>query len=158
MGRRLRVLCFFLVMIPVASSCRKESATPRVTIKGRTWYVDLATTPQQQARGLSGRSRLGENVGMLFIYPRPQMLEFCMRGCRIPLDIAFIDADLRIVNICTMAVEPDLAGRVLYRSKKPAQYALEVTAGSFHRARIGAGDAVVLSGEFPKAVKDASNP
>lgn len=95
---------------------------------------------------------------MLFIYPRPRMLEFCMRGCRIPLDIAFIDADLRIVNICTMAVEPDLAGRVLYRSKKPARYALEVAAGAFQRVRVGAGDAVVLSGEFPEAVKEASNP
>ena len=94
---------------------------------------------------------------MLFIYPTPQPLEFCMRVCVIPIDIAFIDGDLRVVSTHTMAVEPDLAGRVLYPSGPAAQYVLEVAAGALAKAGVKPGDRVILQ-NTPDAAKAELGP
>lgn len=126
-------------------------ARTAVTIRGRTWRVELALTPQQRYRGLSGRDRLAADGGMLFVYPRPQVLEFCMRDCLVPLDIAFINADRCVVATATMEVEPDRVGRKAYTSDVPAQYALELPAGALAGAGVRAGDRVEFSPELPPA-------
>jgi len=95
---------------------------------------------------------------MLFVYPSPKALDFCMRDCFIPLDIAFIDADLRVVVTYTMAVEPDRAGSVSYSSLRPAQFALELPAGALSRAGVRPGDKVVFSAQIHEAAKEADSP
>jgi hypothetical protein len=144
-------------LLPVAS-CRKEPGFAQVTINGRTWLVDLALTAEQRYQGLSGRRRLSEDAGMLFIYPHPKVLEFCMRGCYVPLDIAFIDENRRVVRVCTMAVEEDFVGRQTYSSLDPAQYALEVPAGALQAAGVQPGNEVVFSGAVPAPTKAQGDP
>ena len=122
--------------------CRK-SADAYVTIDGRRWDVELAVTDEQKYVGMSYRESAPDGQGMLFIYRQSQRLSFCMRGCLVPLDIAFIDENFRIVAIHTMEVEPDLAGRRPYRSGKPAMYALEVAAGALDGVTVG--DTVTFS-------------
>lgn len=148
---------FFRVAICVSLlaglSCRKESsvAVPssrRVKINDREWSVELAVTEIQRFRGLSARDNLEEGTGMLFIFPEQEVLEFCMRGCSIPLDIAFIDKDLRIVRICTMQVEPNYAGRETYSSQTPARFALEVRAGELERSGVRTGQKVTFLGDI----------
>jgi hypothetical protein len=107
--------------------------------------VELATTPDRQLVGLAGRDHLADNEGMLFIFPRAEVLNFCMRGCVISLDIAFIGDDMRVVRTHTMLEEPDRIGKVLYSSDVPARYALEVAAGSLERAGVKVGDPVSFS-------------
>ncbi|KKK82793.1 hypothetical protein LCGC14_2799850 [marine sediment metagenome] len=68
------------------------SVVPTVTIRGHAWRVEVAATPERRYRGLAGRRRLADDAGMLFVFAEPERLEFCMRGCLIDLDIAFIDA------------------------------------------------------------------
>jgi uncharacterized membrane protein (UPF0127 family) len=66
----------------------------------------------------------------------------------IPLDIAYINAQGQIVKTYTMA---PLETRT-YPSLEPAQFALEVLAGTFEQLGIGVGDHV----EIPDSVlKDA---
>ena len=86
---------------------------------------------------------------MLFVYPKPDVLEFCMRDCEIPLDIAFISAEMKVVRILTMPVESDRAGTVRYSSNTPAQYALEVRAGDLARANVTVGQKVTFHGPMP---------
>jgi len=147
-----------LVLAHTAPGCRKASQADRVTINGRTWQVELATTAQQRYQGLSGRRSLDDSGGMLFVYRRPKVLEFCMRDCHIPLDIAFITSDMRVTKVYTMAVEPDLAGRAVYSSQVPAQYALEVSAGSLQRAQVKVGDKVSFSGSIVERAKGQADP
>lgn len=90
---------------------------------------------------------------MLFLYPSERVLEFCMRDCLIPLDIAFLSADLRVVRMHTMEVEPDMAGQIVYASDSPAQYALEVGAGELAAAGVRVGDRAVFSPSVPSATK-----
>ncbi len=129
---------------------------PQVTINGTTWKVELATTDYARQKGLSGRKSLVDGTGMLFIYPREKVMTFWMKDCLIPLDIAFIDKDMRVINIETMAVEPD--GRTLYSSSKPAQFALEVPAGALEKAGVQPGDKVNFSGDIPDPAKADPGP
>ncbi len=143
------------VCILLASSCgcRKKADPPKVRINGTTWLAELAMTDAKRLRGLSGRTHLGENAGMLFIFPDAQKRSFCMRDCEIPLDIAFIGPDLRVRNTATMTVEPDRAGLRQYHSAGPAQYVLEVPAGALGKANVQVGDLVELLGDIPDATK-----
>ena len=149
----------FLVLV-AAGGCDRTSRPqqPEVTIKGRTWRVELAMTEGLRYRGMSDRPSLEADKGMLFVYPVPQTLNFCMRKCLIPLDIAFIDANRRIVRIHTMAVEPYGEADRTYSSAGPAQYALEVAAGTFASEGITEGDFVEFSPSMPSATKAEPGP
>lgn len=129
--------------------CQKRPsppAGPSITINGKTWHVELALTHEQRYRGLSGRPALDEDAGMLFIYPDAAVRHYGMRGCIIPLEIAFIGPDLKVIAVYTMAVEPDLVGRRTYRSPAPAQYVLETAEGSLRRADVKRSDTIVMTG------------
>lgn len=130
--------------------CRKEPVRPQVTIRGKRWFVELAVTPQQRFLGLSGRRDLADDAGMLFVFSDSAVRQFCMRGCYIPLDIAFLDEHRRVVHTATMAVEADRAGRVSYSSQRPAKYALEVAAGGLAAAGVQVGDQAFLTGDIPR--------
>jgi uncharacterized membrane protein (UPF0127 family) len=130
--------------------CRKAPQRPGVILNGKRWSVELAVTPPQRFVGLSGRGELADDAGMLFVYPGSAVLEFCMRGCTIPLDIAFLDERRRVVHTATMAVEPDRVGRVVYSSQRPAKYALEVAAGALAAAGVKVGDEAAFIGDIPR--------
>jgi len=157
-GRKQRIfpLAWALLLVAAAlapGGCGSREARPRVRIGQWIWFVDVAATRQGRYQGLAGRTHLADNTGMLFVYPRETVLLFCMRRCAVPIDIAFIDRDLRVVKVTTMVVEPDRAGRWEYSSDTPAQYALEVAGGLFARRRIRPGDKVTLLGNIPPATK-----
>jgi uncharacterized membrane protein (UPF0127 family) len=155
-------LLWWAALLPAVAAlgCGEDPAPapPQVEISGHRWFVDVATTQAQRYRGLSGRENLREGTGMLFVYPAAKVREFCMRGCLVPLDIAFLDADLRVVSMRTMAVEPDLAGQTTYSSGEPAQYALEVPAGELSAAGVSLGDRATLLGAIPSAAKAEPGP
>ena len=97
------------------------------TANGRFVYdIEVATTPQQQARGLMYRTSLGVNKGMLFIFQREQMQAFWMANTLIPLDMVFIDAEARLVSIQREA-EP--LSRTSRPSEGPARFVLEIDGG-----------------------------
>jgi hypothetical protein len=146
------------VTVLAAAGCRQQrAASPTVTINGRTWYVEIADTQLLRYQGLSDRPLLDANKGMLFIYPQPQVLDFCMRKCLISLDIAFISADGKVVRTHTMRVEPYGQEKQTYSSHLPAQYALEVSAGELRGAGVKQGDTVLFSG-VPEAAKAEPGP
>ena len=149
-----------LCLTTAIAGCRggDENLPPRVKIGSAVWDVDLALTDDQRYRGLAGRAYLDEDVGMLFMYPEAELRAYCMRDCLIPLDIAFINSDLRIVKIYTMPAEADRVGRVTYESNTPAQYVLEVSAGGFARKGVVEGAKVVLLGNIPPATKADAGP
>ena len=109
-------------------------------IGGHALDTEVAATAVERQRGLSFRQSLGENSGMLFVYREQRPLVFTMRETSIPLAIAFLDAELVILEIQQMkpfAVEP-------YPAQNPAQYALEVNAGWFQSHNIKPGMRVNL--------------
>lgn len=66
--------------------------------------VELADTPEAQARGLMFREKLGDNEGMIFPSKAPEPRSFWMKNTPLSLDIIFIGTDGRITNIAANTV------------------------------------------------------
>lgn len=102
--------------------------------------VEIAGTDAERQRGLMERTELAEERGMLFVFEEEQELSFWMKDTLIPLSIAYIDEEARIVDIQDM--EPlDESG---HPSAEPAQYALEVNQGFFDERGVEVGDRAEL--------------
>ena len=137
-------LIFLSFAFPVWS-CPFELPAVRASVKGQELVIELATTPETRSCGLSNRTSLPANRGMLFVSAEPEILTFWMKDTHIPLSIAFIDADNRIVSIQKMI---PLQITVDHISPVPASYALEVNQGWFEENGIGVGDVVEFSLPF----------
>lgn len=119
-----------------------SSGLPTVTIKEVEVQVEIADGLYEQARGLMGRTELAGDRGMLFVYDSEQTLSFWMKGTLIPLSIAFMDSEGRIIDIQDMKPLDDEEPH--YVSSEPAQYALEVNQGFFEEHGIEVGDRAEL--------------
>jgi uncharacterized membrane protein (UPF0127 family) len=104
--------------------------------------VEIADDSAEQAQGLMNRTALGENRGMLFVFEEEATLSFWMRNTLIPLSVAYIDSEGRIVDIQKMEPLDDEPPQ--YVSAEPAQYALEVNQGFFEEHGVEVGDTVDL--------------
>ena len=98
--------------------------------------AEIARTEQERSNGLMHRKKLPDGKGMLFVFERDQQLSFWMKNTFIPLSIAFISSDGRIVEIKDM--QPHDLNSV--KSSRSVRYALEVPQGWFTRAGVKVGD------------------
>jgi uncharacterized protein len=103
--------------------------------------VEVAKTPEERSRGLMGRKFLGKDEGMLFIFETEDYHGFWMKDTLLPLSIAFIDRDGRIVSITDM--QPLTLDSHL--PPKPILYALEMNKAWFSSYGIKVGDVVRFS-------------
>ncbi|MCI0903908.1 MAG: DUF192 domain-containing protein, partial [Chloroflexi bacterium] len=69
--------------------------------------VELAATPEERIRGLSGRDHLNSGSGMLFIFENAERFRFWMREMEIPLDIVWISSGCRVVDVAENVPFPD---------------------------------------------------
>jgi hypothetical protein len=104
-------------------------------------WVEVAKTPEERDRGLMGRKHLGKDEGMLFIFETEDYHGFWMKDTLLPLSIAFIDRNGRIVGIADM--KPLTLNSHL--PPKPSLYALEMNKGWFSSHRIKVGDVIRFS-------------
>ena len=109
-----------------------------LSINGHKLIVEVTATPDQRATGLMHRFSLQPDHGMLFVSERPEPQGFWMKNTFIPLSIAFIAADGRIINVDDMAPHDEN----LHLSRGPALYAIEMRKGWFAERGIRAGDVV----------------
>lgn len=100
--------------------------------------AEIAGTPEDRKQGLMFRKNLPEGEGMFFIFEYDQILSFWMRNTYIPLSIAFITRDGRIIEIRDMYPHDENS----VASSRSVRYALEVPQGWFTRAGVRIGDTV----------------
>jgi len=105
-------------------------------------FVEVADTDLKRSYGLMDRKYLPENHGMVFRFPTSRHLKFWMRDTYIPLEIAFINDNGRIIQIEEML---PLSTRAIV-SKKKCRYALEVNRGWFVNNDVGIGDKIAGEG------------
>lgn len=104
--------------------------------------VDVANTTQTLERGLSGRTSLGDDEGMLFLFGTKQRYSFWMKEMRIPIDILWIDEGV-IVDVSVDVPVPGSDGYLTtYRPSVSVNTVLEVPAGFVALNEIGIGTAV----------------
>jgi uncharacterized membrane protein (UPF0127 family) len=110
---------------------------PEVTlsIAGQKLRAEVAATHDSRMQGLMYREQLPENRGMLFVYPEAETQQMWMLNTLVPLSVAFIGRDGRILNIRDM--EPQTIDA--HPSNGAAAYSLEMNRGWFAKRGIGPG-------------------
>ena len=140
-----------LAAVALAAGCgvsgERGADVYSVRVGSATALVEVASTPEARAIGLSARNSLAPGHGMLFVFPSDTDVPFWMKDTHVPLSIAFIAADGRIAEIQDMA--PDTLEK--HAPGRPARMALEMPAGWFAENGVTPGDVVSLPAELAGA-------
>lgn len=143
-----RALLGTLLAIAAAPSLARAQVaekfkTGKLTIvsagKRHDFTVELAITDRQQQQGLMFRRNLAPDAGMLFDYVTPTRITMWMKNTFIPLDMIFIGANGKVVDIAERAVPQS---ETIIPSKVPARAVLELNGGTAQRLGIKVGDTV----------------
>jgi len=113
-----------------------------VCIGSACFDAELAVTAEERAQGLMFRESLLPGTGMLFVFPREGRHGFWMKNTLVELDIVFIGADRRVVDIARRARPCRNEPCPQYYPAAPAAYALEIAGGIADRFGLAAGDPV----------------
>jgi len=111
-----------------------------IIFKNQMLICEIADTPAARQQGLMYRDSLPENYGMIFIFKVPQLLQFWMKNTFIPLSVAFIDLNKRIINIVKMAP----LSTTLHTSEKKAIMAIETLQNWYQNNKIKKGDTIFI--------------
>jgi uncharacterized membrane protein (UPF0127 family) len=106
--------------------------------------VEVVTTPEKQRLGLMFRDSMADDHGMLFVFPREAPRSFWMANTRIPLDILYFDADLKLVSASENTPPCRTEDCPSYPSTGPAKYVLELNAGKAAELGVGPGSTLGL--------------
>ncbi len=107
--------------------------------KDHKFEVEVAVTPQEQARGLMFRESLAPFAGMIFYYTEPQNVSFWMKNTIIPLDMIFIRTDSTIARI---AAQTTPYSEAQVPAGEPVIAVLEIAGGRAAELDIKEGDRV----------------
>lgn len=103
---------------------KKQTSTNtiEININGTKYNLEIAQTIFEKSRGLSKRTELCPNCGMIFIYQNEGTYPFWMKDTLIPLDIIWLDKTGKVIDIKT-GKPNDLTPLT---NSAPAQYIIEL--------------------------------
>ena len=134
------VLALLLAVPPAEAQDTSELWIETAAGARYRFEVELAITPEQQATGLMHREEMATDAGMLFVFEPVRPVSFWMKNTLISLDMLFVGADGRIVNIGERT-EPLSTASV--PSDGPVRAVLEINGGLSAMLGIRPGDTVV---------------
>lgn len=123
--------------------------TATVTIKDQQFKPVVAKTDKEKEIGLSEKSSISKDSGMLFVFDKADFYSFWMKNMKFPIDIIFIKKD-RIVTIHSN-LKPPVADTkdediLIYKPEEPADKILEIQAGLSDLYGFKKGDIVKIEG------------
>jgi uncharacterized membrane protein (UPF0127 family) len=120
-----------------------------ITVGTQTLHIDIATSTQDMAQGLSDRLNMGDDQGMLFDFKSSQLPTFWMKDMNFPLDFLWISQGKIISITSNAAAAPknsdgsfDDSHLPLYTPPSAIDEVLEVNAGWAQKNNIIVGDVV----------------
>lgn len=128
------------------------------TKTGEIIFVEIADTSEKQEQGLSGKSKLNEFVrdqkirteGMLFVFEKPEILNFWMKDMNFDLDMIWLDENLKIVHIEKNALASSYdnnnpaSSTIFTNGNNLAKYVLEINAGLSNELNLREGDTLIM--------------
>ena len=137
----LLALGFYVVRTKPVDVASQVSYEKKEVVLGDTQYtLEIADTDLLRERGLSYRTSLAPQTGMLFVFEVPQTLRFWMKDMNFPIDIIWLDADKKVVHIehaLSPSTYPDSFG-----PETPTQYVIELNARDAQKIGLKRGDMV----------------
>ncbi|TXH80917.1 DUF192 domain-containing protein [Thauera aminoaromatica] len=132
-----RTLCAALIGLACAGVAQAQSSMPLTELTAGMYRIEaeVAATPDHRMLGLMKRRSMPANHGMLFIFTELQRHCMWMKNTLLPLSVAFLDEQGRILNIEDM--KPQTEDN--HCAARPAAFALEMNHGWFRQKGIGPG-------------------
>jgi uncharacterized membrane protein (UPF0127 family) len=129
--------------------CAAAQSMPVVELTAGMYRIEaeVAATQGNRMLGLMHRKTMAPQKGMLFVFDAPGKQCMWMRNTLLPLAVAFLDEQGRIINVEEMLPETDDN----HCAAKPAKYALEMNAAWFKARGFGAGTPIVGIDRAPHA-------
>lgn len=126
-----------LVSILLLPAALAQQAMPLTELSAGMYRIEaeVAHTPQSRQTGLMNRRMMPAQRGMVFVFPQAARHCMWMKNTFIPLSVAFIDEDGRILNIADMTPHSEQS----HCAADAARYALEMNRGWFADKGLGAG-------------------
>ncbi len=156
MNRRLLLFITLVSLLCVAAvGCfgggvetdETEELLPVTLPNGTKFFVEVADTDQLREQGLMHRDHLASDRGMLFVFEREQIWAFWMKNTLIPLDVVWLDAEGRIVDVAEGMQPCETTPCPLYHPDHVSSFALEIAAGRY--AEEGLQPGMTLSFPIP---------
>lgn len=127
-----------------AASGLPTRAQPRLrTVKlwlgAQEVVAEVARTEQEIRTGMMFRESMGENEGMLFVFPGPTQTGFWMKNVTIPLSCAYMDSEGVILELHDLTPGDETP---VESATANVQYVLEMPQGWFEKHGIGVGTLV----------------
>lgn len=147
MYHRVWFKCVFAVLV-LSAQFGTAHAAPLIKLQmgSGTLEVEVAANKTQRSQGLMHRNSMPDGQGMLFVYPMPAYFCMWMKNTNIPLSVAFIDAQGKVINIEDMAPQTETN----HCTARNATYALEVNRGWFARRGVVSGTQVLGLEKAPR--------
>lgn len=116
-----------------------------VGINNHVFKVSIAQTSEEKQIGLSNKSSLPQDQGMLFPFEKEGFYSFWMRDMKFPIDIIYIRKN-KIVTIYQNVQPPKIKEEniPLYKPEEPADKVLEINAGLSQKYGFKKGDEVKI--------------
>jgi uncharacterized protein len=139
--RKLVLHVSFLCFIVLILCGFKFPHAQKVCIRGACITAEVAATDTKRQKGLMFRRGLAADKGMLFIFEKEGKYSFWMKNVRFSLDIIWVSADKKIVDIHEN-VSPCKEVCANLTPRGPARFVLEVKAGFAKAKGLEIGDSV----------------
>jgi uncharacterized membrane protein (UPF0127 family) len=124
--------------VPVDTGLAEYSDWKKIVINHRVLKLEVVRSLIDREVGLSGRTTLSIDTGMLFVFDRPGLHGFWMKGMKFPIDIIWFDEDLKVIDIkegADPAMYPEN-----YVPQDIAKFVLETNADFVSYANVKIGD------------------
>jgi len=131
----------FLILSSLMLCGCAEKHFKTVYVTTRCIQAEIVDSDLKRQQGLMFRKKLADNKGMLFIFEQEGMYSIWMKNMNFPLDIIWIDAQKRIVDIREGALPCKESCESLF-PKGEARYVLEVNSGFTRKHKIKIGDMI----------------
>jgi uncharacterized membrane protein (UPF0127 family) len=148
-----KIIYFLIILFLLFLAYRlfsSPTSTPEnitVNLKNTPFHLEVAKTISQKAKGLSNRSSLCPDCGMIFLFNSDGIQPFWMKDTLIPLDMIWVNSQGQIVSIQTANVEPPdtpITQFTIYKNDQPARYVIELNAQTSEKLGLGLNDTISL--------------
>ncbi len=142
-----------------------DEKTTKVTILDKTFTLELALDEDTRFKGLSDRTEIAADGGMLFVFPDSQarVQEFVMRRCPIAIDIIYLDKTGRVVQTHRMTPEdPQKEGESedaynarlkRYSSRYSSQFVIELKGDTLDEVKVKNGLRIKIDEDVKKRAR-----
>ncbi len=129
---------------------------PNAEGKQQSFFLEPALDNATRFKGLSERTHIDDDGGMIFVFTNSAVRKFVMRDCPIPIDIVYVDNGGRVIAAHAMLPEePQREGESdseyenrlsRYSSRYACDVVIELQGGMIEKLGLEEGEVVTIHG------------